>query len=119
VVARDNTIAFRDQIWQLEKTRWRYSLAGCTVTVHEHLDGRLSVRYGPHVVANWNASSEAGKPKQRGGKGGSVEAGENQKQVSSCSHTPLEISPKPRDSHFPNAPTTTTRIQKKGRIKAA
>jgi hypothetical protein len=49
VVARDNTIAFRDQCWQIEKTRWRHSLAGCTVTVHEHLDGRISVRYGPHL----------------------------------------------------------------------
>src|SRR3954454_25007942 len=80
VVARDNTIAFRDQIWQLEKTRWRYSLAGCTVTVHEHLDGQISVRYGPHLVANWSASGGAGKPKQRGGKGGSLEPGENQNQ---------------------------------------
>jgi len=68
VVARDNTIAFRDQIWQLEKTRWRYSLAGCTVTVHEHLDGRISVRYGPQVVANWNQSTAAGKPKTRRGR---------------------------------------------------
>jgi hypothetical protein len=45
-------------------------------------------------------------PKERRGKGGSMEAGENQKQVSSGSHTPLEISPKARDSHFPTAPTT-------------
>jgi transposase len=119
VVARDNTISFRDQVWQLEKTRWRYSLAGCTVTVHEHLDGRLSVRYGPHVVANWSPNGAAVKPKQRRGKDGSLEAGENQKQVSSGSHTPLEISPKARDSHFPTAPTTTTHIQKKGKTNAA
>jgi transposase len=89
VVARDNTIAFRDQCWQIEKTRWRHSLAGCTVTVHEHLDGRISVRYGPHVVASWNQANTAGKPKQRGGKGGSLEAGENQNQVFSVSHPPL------------------------------
>jgi transposase len=118
VVARDNTIAFRDQIWQLEKTRWRYSLAGCTVTVHEHLDGQISVRYGPHLVANWSASGGAGKPKQRGGKGGSLEPGENQNQVSSGSHPPLEISPNPRDSHFPTAPTTM-RKPKKEKKKAA
>ena len=31
--------------------------------------------------------------------------GENQKQVSTVSHTPLEISPKTRDSHFSTAPT--------------
>ena len=37
-----------------------------------------------------------------------MEAGENQKQVSTGSHTPLEISPKARDSHFPTAPTTAS-----------
>jgi transposase len=104
VVARDNTIAFRDQIWQLEKTRWRYSLAGCTVTVHEHLDGRISVRYGPHVVANWNPSTSAGKPKARGGKDGADGS--------------LEISPTPREFHFPTAPTTAPK-QKKEKTKAA
>jgi transposase len=104
VVARDNTIAFRDQIWQLEKTRWRYSLAGCTVTVHEHLDGRISVRYGPHVVANWNQSTSAGKPKPRGGKDGAQGS--------------LEIPPTPRDFHFPTTPTTAPK-QKKEKTKAA
>ena len=28
----------RDCRWQLEKSRFRSSLAGCTVTIHEHLD---------------------------------------------------------------------------------
>ena len=42
---------------------------------------------------------------ERRGKGGSLEVGENQKQVSSVSHPPLEISPTTRDSHFPTAPT--------------
>jgi transposase len=112
VVARDNTIAFRDQIWQLEKTRWRYSLAGCTVTVHEHLDGRISVRYGPHVVANWSRGEASGKPKPRRGKGG---LGENQTAVSPQS---LGISPTPRDSHFPTAPTTMHK-PKKEKKKAA
>jgi transposase len=105
VVARDNTIAFRDQIWQLEKTRWRYSLAGCTVTVHEHLDGRMSVRYGPHVVADWNQNAPADKPKPRRGKDGAAGS--------------LEIPPTTRDFHFPTAPTTTVRTQKKGSGKAA
>jgi transposase len=119
VVARDNTITFRDQIWQLEKTRWRHSLAGCTVSVHEHLDGRISVRYGPHLVATWTATGGCVGPPQRRGKGRSTEAGENQHQVFPGSHTPLEISHKPRDFHFSTAPTTTVRTQKKGKPKAA
>ena len=32
VVANDNTITIRDQVWQLEQSRWRHTLAGCTVT---------------------------------------------------------------------------------------
>jgi len=46
--------------------------------------------------------------KERRGKGGSMEAGENQKQVSTVSHTPLEISPTTRDSPFSTAPTTAS-----------
>src|SRR3954451_24397405 len=45
-VNNDNTIEFERRFLQLSKTRWRNTLAGQTVVVHEHLDGRLSVRYG-------------------------------------------------------------------------
>ena len=107
VVANDNTIALRDHVWQLDKTPWRHTLAGCTVTVHEHLNGSLSVRYGPHVVARSRAWPLAAEKPSRRGKDGAVEAVGNQRQVSHRSHRPLEISPTPRDSHFPTAPTTT------------
>jgi hypothetical protein len=40
MVARDNTVAVAERHWQLNKTRWRHSLAGVTVTLHEHLNGR-------------------------------------------------------------------------------
>ena len=84
------------------------------MTIHEHLNGVMSIRYGPHVVGRFaaNGSSLVTRGKQeRRGKGGSMEAGENQKQVSSGSHTPLEISQSTRDSHFPTAPTAV-RIRK-------
>src|SRR5438477_1549492 len=38
-VNRDNTISFQHLSLQIEAVRWRGSLAGCTVTVHQHLDG--------------------------------------------------------------------------------
>jgi len=107
VVANDNTITLRDRVWQLDKTSWRHTLAGCTVTVHEHLDGSLSVRYGPHVVARSRAWPVTAERAPRRGKGGAVETVGNQPQVSHRSHRPLEISPTPRDSHFSTAPTTT------------
>jgi transposase len=107
-VAQDNTVAIADRFWQIDKSRFRSTLAGCTVTIHQHLDGTVSIRYGPHVVGRFASDGAALQTikKQRRGKGGSLEAGENQKQVSSGSHPPLEISQKARDSHFSTAPTT-------------
>ena len=106
VVAKDNTVAIKERDWQLEKSRFRSSLAGCTVTVHEHLDGNVSIRYGPHLVGRFDhAGVPIPKPKPKGhGKDGAVSTLENQKQVSQRSHRPLEIPP--RDSHFSTAPTT-------------
>jgi hypothetical protein len=116
VVEKDNTVAIRDRWWQIDKTRFCNTLAGSTVTIHEHLDGTVSIRYGPHVVGRYSHTGEklnSPTPKERRGKGGSMEAGENQTQVSTGSHTPLEISPKARDSHFPTAPTTASALPKR------
>src|SRR5678816_3836697 len=38
VMDKDNTVAIRDRSWQIDKTRFRNTLAGSTVTIHEHLD---------------------------------------------------------------------------------
>ena len=105
VVAKDNTFSLQRQIWQLDQTRWRHSLAGCTVTIHEHLDGTISVRYGPHLVGRYDGTGNPLPRTERRGKGGSMEALENQKQVFHRSHSSLEISPTARDSHFSTAPT--------------
>ena len=55
VVGKDNTVAIAQQRWQIDKTRFRHTLAGCTVTIHEHLQGGISIRYGPHLVARFDA----------------------------------------------------------------
>ena len=117
VVAKDNTVAIADRSWQLEKSLFRSSLAGCTVTIHEHLDGKVSIRYGPHVVGRYLADTSNAEPVKRQksegrGKAGPVEAVENQKTVSHRSHRPLEI-PKGRDSHFSTAPAATPLSPKK------
>jgi hypothetical protein len=54
VVAKDNTVAIRERHWQLDKSRFRHTLAGCTVTIHEHLNGTVSIRYGPHTVGRFD-----------------------------------------------------------------
>jgi len=50
VVNGDNTIRFANRVLQIERTRWRGTLAGCRVLVCQHLAGLLSVYYGPHRV---------------------------------------------------------------------
>jgi transposase len=66
-VNKDNTIEFERRLLQLNKTRWRNTLAGQTVVVHEHLDGRLSVRYGPHLIAQYGPEELPPQaPKRRG-----------------------------------------------------
>jgi hypothetical protein len=120
VVDKDNTVAIGDRSWQIDKTRFRSTLAKSTVTIHQHLDETVSIRFGPHVVGRYSRSGEkliSAPPKERRGKGGSMETGENQKQVSTGSHTPLEISPRARDSHFPTAPATAS-VLSKGKAKA-
>jgi hypothetical protein len=122
VVAKDNTVAIADRNWQLEKSRFRHSLAGCTVTIHEHLDGLVSIRFGPHVVGRYEADGTAlkasSKPGRAGrGKGGTVETVENQKAVSHRPHRPLEI-PKSRDFHFPTATAATAVVLPKAKAKA-
>jgi transposase len=91
VVGKDNTVAIGERRWQLERTRFRHTLAGCTVTIHEHLDGTVSVRWGPHVVGRFLAN-------------GTPPSETKTKKLQACGK--VEISPTTRDSHFPTAATT-------------
>ena len=71
-VNHDNTVRWANLILQIEPTRLRRTLAGCRVIVYEHLDRTLSVGYGPHTVARFNADGvlipnvpPAAKPKPK------------------------------------------------------
>ena len=52
--------------------RWRGTLAGCRVTICEHLDGQVSIVHGPHVVGRYTAEGNPwdGVPEQRRKPGG-------------------------------------------------
>ena len=104
-VNKDNTVSFQNLALQIEPVRWRGTLAGCTVTVHQHLDGNLTLTHGPHRLGHYTAQgstltqtqAEPAKAveKTRGGK------------VKKKTFPPrLEIPPNARDSHFPTATTT-------------
>lgn len=53
-VGQDNTVQVDSRILQIDKTRWRATLAGCRVIIYEHLDGSCSIGYGPHIVGRYN-----------------------------------------------------------------
>lgn len=55
-VNRDNTVVIDNRVLQIHQTRWRNTLAGCSVMVHEMLDGAMVIRYGPHEVARYPAT---------------------------------------------------------------
>jgi hypothetical protein len=65
IVNRDNTVSWANRCMQIEKTLWRGSLAGCRVTVYEHLDGTLSLGYGPKLLGRYTAEGVALKPQDR------------------------------------------------------
>jgi transposase len=53
-VQNDNTVVLGRRCLQIEPSRWRVSFAKCRVKVCEHLDGSLSVRYGPHILGRYH-----------------------------------------------------------------
>src|SRR3974390_2450695 len=55
-VSRDNTVSVRNLSLQIERQAWRGTLAGCTVTVHQHLEGSWSISYGPHRLGQYTAA---------------------------------------------------------------
>jgi hypothetical protein len=68
-VNRDNTVSFQNLRLQLETVRWRGSLAGCSVTVHQHLDGTVSLTHGSHRLGRYHAHGESHsrrRPRLRG-----------------------------------------------------
>ena len=102
-VNRDNTVNFQNLSLQIERVRWRATLAGCQVTVHQHLDRTLSITHGPHFLGRYTAEGAAlttKTPAQR-----TVEKTQSGKVQKPTFPLCLEIPPTARDSHFPTAPT--------------
>ena len=49
-VNNDNTISFNHRLLQIGPSELRVSFAKCRVTLYEHMDGSISVGYGPHSL---------------------------------------------------------------------
>ncbi len=101
-VNRDNTVSVQNLRLQIEPVRWRATLAGCTVTVHQHLDGTFTITHGPQRLGHY---SMEGRPLQREkiGAQGAMEKTQSGKVQKPTFPLCLEIPQTPRDSHFPTA----------------
>jgi transposase len=103
-VNRDNTVSFQNLSLQIEAVRWRGTLAGCQVTVHQHLDGTLSLTHGPHLLGRYTAEGAAQGAKKIPARR-AVEKPRGGKVINPTFPPRLEIPQSARDSHFPTAPT--------------
>lgn len=56
IVANDNTVSYHTLRLQVPQQTFRFSLARCRVLVCQHLDGTLSVHYGPHVLGCYDSN---------------------------------------------------------------
>ena len=105
-VNRDNTVSFQNLSLQIERVRWRATLAGCNVTVHQHLDGTLSLTYGPHRLGRYTAHGVAltATPKMTEAAVEKTPGGTVRKPTFPPG---LEIPLTARDFHFPTATAAT------------
>jgi len=55
VVDQDNTVRWANSYLQIQAQHWRSTLAGCRVVVYEHLDGTLTLGFGPHMIGPFTA----------------------------------------------------------------
>jgi transposase len=105
-VNRDNTVSIQNLRLQIEPVRWRATLAGCTVTVHQHLDGTFTITHGPHRLGRYSAEGVSLENEKIGARG-AVEKTQGGKVQKPTFPPCLEIPQKARDSHFPTASPAT------------
>src|SRR5262250_2143323 len=103
-VNRDNTVSIQNLRLQIEPVRWRATLAGCTVTVHQHLDGTFTITHGPQRLGHYSAEGVSLEPAKIGARR-AVEKTRGGKVINPTFPPRLEIPQTPRASHFPTAST--------------
>jgi len=103
-VNRDNTVSFQNLNLQIEAVRWRASLAGCTVRVHQHLDGTHTITHGPQRLGRYSAEGNLLSPKPAVSQ--VVEKTRAGKVPKPTFPPRLEIPQSARDSHFPTTSAT-------------
>lgn len=106
-VGRDNTVSFQNLTLQIDKVSWRGTLAGCTVIVHQHLDGTLSMTHGPRRLGCYNSQGQAIVKTPAAA---AVEKPRRGKVQRTTFPPRLEIPQSTRDSHLSTASTAAGNI---------
>ena len=101
-VNRDNTVSIQNLRLQIEPVRWRATLAGCSVQVHQHLDGSFTITHGPQRLGHYSAEGVSLNQGKIGARG-AVEKTQSGKVQKPTFPPCLEIPQTPRDSHFATA----------------
>jgi transposase len=101
-VNRDNTVSIQNLRLQIEPVRWRATLAGCTVKVHQHLDGSITLTHGPQRLGHYSAEGVSLQNETSGARK-AVEKTQGGKVQKPTFPPCLEIPQSARDSHFPTA----------------
>lgn len=97
-VNRDNTVSVQNLRLQIEPVRWRATLAGCSVKVHQHLDGTFTITHGPQRLGHYSPAGVSLNSAR-----GAVEKTQGGKVKKPTFPPCLEIPQTPRDSHFATA----------------
>jgi hypothetical protein len=98
-VNRDNTVSIQNLRLQIEPVRWRATLAGCSVNVHQHLDGTFTITHGPQRLGHYSAEGKP-QPKKTIGERRALEKTQDGKVQKPTFPSCLEIPQNARVSHL-------------------
>ena len=96
---RYNSVSFQNLNLQIEAVRWRATLVGCQVTVHQHLDGTISLTKVPHLLGRSESAAQSATKSRRDRLWKSRKMKSHNPDVP----TSLRIPQTPGDSDFPIA----------------
>lgn len=54
-VNRDNTVQYNNVTLQIDRQSWRRSMDGCRVTIYQHLNGVITIGFGPQELGRYSA----------------------------------------------------------------
>jgi len=93
-VNRDNTVSLQNLTLEIERVRWRATLAGCqVVVVHQHLNGTFSLTDRPHCQVRYDGGGAPLPAKA------SAEMS-RRRAITPCPATPSPKSTQPKGGHY-------------------